>query len=485
MSFTIEIKLGRTDLLVQENTSCTLTLTNTTNSRVEALHPLPNPSQLTFRVTHIKTGVDTFFRPEPREFDDPQKIAFEARQADRVVVSLLSKIKLPAPGEYEIAAIWIWGAGAPAESNAIRVKVSAFTPRNLVLYHADYPVFTAATLNAATDPPTLLRAAIRLVPGGGFERLDSLGAVNLRTAAVLSDGPNQTVLPGDWAAWLEGDQLHALHFDPDLGATKPRKAGLPSAAFRIVPPLFSGVPGDEGGHPTGAALLLGIDPRGGASLHTVALAPDEAPKLFVSTALPGPAPGWVESRATSEGVRFVVYARDEDGRVTLNIRAWPDKPEGAHATPKRLAEWPAARLVGGSLIIDPDDVFRGVVVFWDTSAAKPVLTIVNWLAMPGGKYEELTRRTIEHDSDSGITTSVIRLFQSGFFAVLLRSEGRRWTLWDPIRGLSKLPPPLDITPLPLELAHIKSDQPIVVAGTIETGVQFLRPDGSVLKFTPK
>jgi hypothetical protein len=102
MPFSIQIKLATTLLLMQQNTVCTLIIRNLEDAPSEALHPSLNPWSLTFRVTDIKTGIETLYRPDRTPFDQENLIAFGPRQTDESVVPLLMKASFPAPGEYEI-----------------------------------------------------------------------------------------------------------------------------------------------------------------------------------------------------------------------------------------------------------------------------------------------------------------------------------------------------------------------------------------------
>lgn len=483
MPFTIQIKLASNELLVQQNTDCLLILANVGADRDEASHPGTSPWSLAFRVTEIKTGIDTFYQPERKPFDQDQKVAFKAGQVDQVVVPLLMKVSFPGPGEYEISAIWTWGAAKPAESNAVRVKIQPFTPRNLSLNRVEYPAFSAAVLNAATDPPVLLRAAITLLPGRGVERLDPVAPVNLRTTGVLSQGPNQEIMTGEWMAWIDGKKLSAAYVDSSTGASPVRSVAIGEGDHQIVAPLFCAAPPDDGSRPNGAGLLS-IVANGRATLQVFNLTP-AAIQGGPSAPLPA-SPLWIESRALSTGRRFVCYCiADSNKKLALYCMPWPGEPNFKPGAAVKLCEWSNMEFAGGTLIVDREDQMLGGLVMWNLSTRPPTLEFIYWKASTAGHYEESTCRQIQYSHDDGLSRAIVRVFQSGFFAALLRDRSGRAMVWDPIHGETKLLPPMDTSPLPLDLSMIKTDEPILVSGTIATGLKFLRTDGSVLKFKPK
>ena len=483
MPFTIQIKLASNELLVQQNTDCLLILTNVGSGKDEASHPGTSPWSLVFRVTEIKTGIDSFFKPERKPFDQDRKIAFNAGQADQVVVPLLMKASFPGPGEYEVSALWSWGPAKPAESNAVRVKIHPFTARNLSLNRVEYAAFSAAVLNVATDPPVLLRAGITLLPGGGVQRLDPVAPVNLRTVGVLSQGPNQTIMTGEWMAWIDGKKLSAAYVDSTTGSSAVRSVAIGEGDYQIVAPLYCAAPPDDGSRPTGAGLLS-ITATGRAVLQAFNLTP-AAIQPGASATLASP-PLWIESRVLSSGRRFVCYCTAEANRkLALYCMPWPGEPNFKPGAAVKLCEWSNMEFVGGTLIIDQEDQFLGGLLMWNMSNRGPTLEFINWKAVPAGHYEELTRRQIQYSHDAGISRAIVRLFQSGFFAALLKDNSGRWMVWDPIHGETRIAPPLDTSPLPLDLAMIKTDEPILVSGTIGSGLKFSRTDGTVLKFKPK
>lgn len=465
---------------MQQNTDCTLILTNVGNQPDDALHPNTNPWTLAFRVTEVKTGIETLYQPKRSPFDEERKIAFKGGEADQVAVPLLMKVSLPSPVEYEISAIWMWGTAKPAESNAVRVKILPFTPRNLTLFRSEYPAFSASVLNVAVDPPIILRARLRLQPGGGVERLDPIAPGTLKTAAVLSEGPNQTIVSGDWAAWLDGRRLVAAHIDA-LGSTSPaRSAELPEGDWQIVTPLSTEPPPEDGSRPAGSALLLRTLDRKASvlvcSLNEAAVRPGPVAHL------PG-IPLWTRALTLSDGRQLLLFCTQESQKLRLHCCPWP----ATQAKPPEvvtLAEWPDAEFAGAGAMLDADDNLQGGLLVWK-KAKPPTLEFVNWQATPKGNYRELTVRQIGYDYDHGVSRSIVRVFQSGFFAALIRGNDGHYVLWDPIHGQSVLVGPMERTPLPLDLSKIKSDEPVLLSGAVATGIRFLRPDGSPLKFAPK
>jgi len=188
---------------------------------------------------------------------------------------------------------------------------------------------------------------------------------------ALSSSPSGVPFSERWAAWISGDQVHALfyaHGDLKLTLVAPPFL-LPNGALapRFVRPLLAEPAPYEGGRPRcalgmlaanalggkdfylfeldrdGAATWVALVPMAGAVVTGFALAPTERDRLFAFVLVSG---GWVHVIAVSApwdggppGAPSEWHVEAADGFLVGDLRARPDGSVRMGLVLRRGAEW--------------------------------------------------------------------------------------------------------------------------------------------------
>jgi hypothetical protein len=358
----------------------------------------------------------------------------------------------------------------------VRVRLGRTTPRNLTLDGSAKPVFSACWTNLAADKPQLLRMRIDLTRQGGIASLTPLGPATLQTRAVLSTTLNRGFAAAQWIAWIEDRKLAALPFVEEAGPGPAKLLDLPGDRHELVAPLFC----DPGGpDAAGAALVcLGNRDQAGAQVLLVtraALVPG------ARLAIPGEFPSWLASHVNSKGVRRLLFLQQQPGdKLSLFACAWPGyaDPPGP---PRKLATWDGAYVAAASFI-DYDDNIIGVVCRWTGNPQARRLVADMWRLDAAERVTQVPAGDLGYDFALGLTAATARLASTGHWGVLLRSRQGDWRYYDPIVKLKAPPAPWDQTRLPIDLAFYKQDEPVFLCGQENMGLQFIKLDGSPLRF---
>src|SRR5258706_8260080 len=271
MPLDVTFKITRTELLVQENPICQLTLANSGKTTVNILNPSFNPHMPILRIIELRTGIETF-QQAPIPFTGDYVTPLAAGQQIQAVFSLLSKGRLGMPGDYEISCNLHYVQGKKVESNAVKVSIRPVTAKNLSLVFVQggwAPVQYGVCVNIAADPPQIAQYCFNPLVKGGIADAQTVVKTTMRAAPVAAAPPNKSVSHSHWIGWVEDKTVCFTHFDASLGALGVSKWNPNDVEAEIVASMHTDVVADPQVRPAGAALDWVGDPNGNASSFQV------------------------------------------------------------------------------------------------------------------------------------------------------------------------------------------------------------------------
>ncbi len=266
MPIDVQLAISQTDLLVQQNPSCTITVTNKGPGDAIVQTPLTDKVVLGMKVTDVKTGIEV---PRWREPGLRPPMDRTVKQGDSLKDTFLLQTvaHIHALGEFDVAAL-IKNNGKIIESNTVRVKTSPVTPRaqSLVSVNgAQSAIKYGVSVNRVADPPALVRHKFEIVNDGGAMNAWPLAPVPPNTVARISACANRSVTHAHWIAWIEGDALRCQHVAVAGAATAPQALTLPAPGATIVAPLSIDPGGRNPAPMPGRALLWFPGLQGGCA----------------------------------------------------------------------------------------------------------------------------------------------------------------------------------------------------------------------------
>ncbi|HEX7901278.1 MAG TPA: hypothetical protein VF950_26200 [Planctomycetota bacterium] len=471
MALDVKLAFQRTDLLYQEDSAFTLTLTNAGADPLKVTDPTRVDTTLAIKVIHVKSGVERLYS-HPREGKQPapRELPLASKKSLTATLSL-QWIAYLSPGEYDVSAVYPYNGGAlTAESAPVRIKIAPTTPRNFVLDSVQLDAPVGFWVDLGQDPPQIVRTRFDIQLGGQVRQLLRVAKGGLRTLPVPSRSPNGVWVDGHWAGWLEGGELHVAHVDPELGTSASQKLALPAGDATIVHPLYTDPPAKPGVRPGGALLLkLSTPGRDGFRLVPVTLASD---RVTAGTALdlPGPAPSWIASFAASDKRRVVLYAQEKGGQVALSTVPWTGGP------PRELGTF-KGELAGAAVTAAIDaDLLRGTLITRLGLAEHGALERSDFELGPKGEFTPKPMGRIPAPGDDHFTEALPRVSRSGAVAALLRDQKGQRHLYDGTAA-TLLPDPYKTSPYPLDVAFKGEDQPVLLAAFKDAGFRIVLPNG--------
>jgi hypothetical protein len=489
MALNVEFKIDKTDFLIQESPPCLLRLTNTGIKPLQVLHPAQGFSFPVIRVVNLKTGAETLCRRPLPHMPREQAVPLAPRQSFEFGFELLEQAVLPAPGAYELSVLYEYDGGAgKAESAPVRVNVRPNTARNLmlvsangspstVLYGASVNVASSASETPAPPPPEIVRSSFSVVRGGGVDQVQVVTRAEISSIPVLSEPPQGEPVESHWVAWLAGDELHCLHFDPDHGATPARMVKLRGVDPEIVPPLYTAPVRNPDVRPNGGVLVCLSNPEGTACrLQRINLTPQDA-GLGRAVDIAGPRPVWLKSHTRSTGIRLVTYIQATGQVASLWSVVWPDPTTGS-TPPRKRAEWPGEFVAAGSTLMD-NDAMAGAVLMWAEENGQRKLKLRCWRTVNRGELETGPDIDIPWEEEDRVERAQVRVNADGDAAVLLRKPDAGWQLFFegklvPVQGA------FASTSLPIEVVFLDAVQPMLLCAEQDLGFKLLMPDGRPL-----
>jgi len=482
MSLKIEFAIGKTTLLCQESPACKLLITNTGRDPVVLAPPVDNPDVPILRVTELKTGIETLHHGHPPHLGTVYApLPGEKKIEHEFPFTTVAEILLPA--NYDVSALVPYDGGLKrAESNTVHIRIIPVTPRDLALayvYDGWSAVQYGVCVNAASDPPQIVRHQFHIMTGGGVKDARPVANAHLRAAPAISTTPNLDVSHAHWIAWLEDGALAFIHFDAETGSSPTGKWKPSEPEFAIIHPLASESLTQPGVFPPGAALLWVSDAARHLSVFQVVdFKADIKAAPGARWDAGGTRPAWMTNLFPSDGRRLVAYVHDAPaGSATLYLRPWP-RP-GAPIEPSRLASWPGNCCGGGTLMLD-DNTICGATLVRGPKRDGAKLQLIAWKVAPDGRFAEQERRNIPWGYDEPVSRAVIRLGPSGLPAALVANSSGNWSYFNPDGELKPLPAGLANSRLPLDLAFSGAADVVIIAGQVAQGFKVMKDDGEPL-----
>lgn len=484
MPLTVELKIPRPDLLVQENPACQLVITHAGGPAHQVPDLVFNPHIPALRIVDVKTGLETIRQPKPPLGAEKQRTLAPGGTLKSEFL-LGSRVEFTVPGEFDVSAIVHYDVTKAAESAPVRVTVRTVAPKSLsiVTVQGGYaPVQYGFSINASEDPPQIVRHLFDVATDGGVHDARSVAPAHLRAVPVPSAPANRTVAHTHWVAWSEANTIYATHFDPAAGASPVKRWRIPTAAAELVHPLHIDKLTDAVKRPAGAALVRLSDGLADASeLQVLLLTAGDNPDPRARAPLPGPAPLWMMSHERADGVRFVTYIQAAAAGPMLSYTRWPDQLV-ASDPPRRLEQWGGqnAAFVAAGATMGRDSTLFGATLLVHNPQTNPTYSLAPWSIDPKGQFTAAPLREVAGPGATPVAAAVVRVGPTGAPAALLRDHTGVWSVYDPRTGLKPAPTMLLTTRFPLDLAFLREAEPVLIAGVPMGGYEIYQLNGDHL-----
>jgi hypothetical protein len=487
MSLALEFTVAKTDLVFGESPICDLVVRNDGLKPIDVVHPEEEGSVPVFRLIQAGSGQEKLFRGlvEPRDAPIPESLDPGATMEAQF--RLLDRIPVPIPGVYTLSVIYEDSTGkVRVESDPIKLQVRMLTVRGLHLPDTAGASLTGVCANVASDPPDLVLADLLIGPDGGLNRIELAGTIPPDGSPRVSVPANLASSLGSWIAWFEEKNLRFVHFDPRDGATSAGKLALGSIDSSIVPPLHI-EPGTNYGDRKEGTVVVWSNEGKGSILQLVRLEP--AGKKAKATpdarfVIPAPRPPWAWSHMRSKGNPFIVFVREEKGKLVLYGTPWPT-PQLSSMPERKLLEWEGERVVATSTL-GFDDFIHGAVMVWATTTdGARELVIHPWTVEPQGKTEAGEPIRIPWGPTTAIADVHMRVSESGTPAVLLRTTDQDWQLFRAPDQMRPVAIPYGSRDRRPRITFLDDDEVVLVCPDPVYGLVVKKPDGSDLPEEPR
>ncbi len=455
----VELRIEKGEVACRENPLCEVVLTNAGEGRVSIPHPQFQRRFPAFRILDRASGAETLHEPAPVG-PIPELFAFlEPHASVRLSCGLLDRVPALSPGDYEVSAVVPSDGPRRSESEFVRLKVRAVNPRNLALDTLATACPVGVWVNAAADPPEIVRSLFRALPGGGVSEIRALAKATLRARPAISLPTKGKDRCHHWIAWVEGRKVKFLFAPESEPPSEPREIALPGPRVEIAPPLFS----------EGAAIVWTGDEESGA-LATLRLGP-EGGEVATIEKLAGAAPLWMTNHVRSNGARTLALARATPSEVALEFVPWTNREIGK---PARAAAWPGRFLAAGSTL-GYDDAVHGALLLLHVESGKLRLEIVRWESDPRGKFAEIDRSPVEWNERMPLSEAGVFVNDDGTVAALLRTAEGAWLLhW---AGTTRPAPACPFTPAAI---FTPGGEPVLILPESGTGYRMVLATGKPL-----
>jgi hypothetical protein len=486
MTLKLDLTVTEPRLLYQQDTHCVARLGNAGVVPVEVGIPPLDRTLPIVHVFNVQTGAEDEYRRKGRSRTMPLGPGAMAPGA-----SLDSEFRLLAivpqlpPGYYDIRVIWEYnGGGRRAESQFVRVQVLGTTPKSLKLVEAvggrgGYKFGVSVNLSGDPDePPRILRSSFALMTNGGVEDVLPVSECSLSCRPVMSAPAVGEPLRSHWIAWVDGQTVHYVHVDDNLGVGDQQSFPLPSSAMEIVPPLY-GAPVESPSVSAPGGILLYQGAVGGPefSLHSVWLTHEQA-KGLGAVNLPGPKPLWIMSHVRSSNQWLVTYLQTDGAQLSLCLASWPGI-QSSLPGPIPLADWPGELICAGATM-GKDDLIMGGLLMWKMREdGLRRLVLMSWKVSPDNACDS-QEQVIDWRPDAPVREARIGIRDDGQAAALIMNEDGTWQAFDG-EGVQPVPGDLRKSKQPLELGFMNGiGKPVLIAGTVGLGFKVVGLDGSPL-----
>jgi len=486
MALVLKLVIEGTVLLYQQDTTCTVTLSNSGPGLVKLMLPKMDPTMPIVRVVNVQTGAEerhhrsrkgVKVRDEPLEL--PAKDSLEAE------FSLWEIVPELAPGEYEISVIWEYNNGeATAESNGVRIKVLPSTPKNLYRVNAvggRSGVSFGVWVDVASDPPRIFRGSFSLMNGGGLDEISTVCNAKVTSSPVLSAPAGRTPLQSHWIAWKDGSTLNYTHVDDEMGVLRSKETPLPEGEVEIVAPLYSDQVRDATERPDGGVLLCQSAPGGATfQLQTIVLTPKRARSLGVAS-LPGTRPRWMTSLFRSSEERWITYLQVDASRISLSMAPWPGEKDKKYPGPTHLTDWTGGFLAAHATLDGENTIHGGILIWKAMEDESRKLVLIPWAVSSTNAFALREEHVIDWEPAVSIREARIAVSDNGIPAALLCDEEENWHTYDGKGKVLPAPPAFQKSKQPLELGFLNGGgEPLLICGTVLMGFKIIRFDGSPL-----
>ena len=406
MSLKVELQIEKPVLLLQENCLIRVAITNDGREPVLALAPPRCYTLPGIKVVNTKTGWEKLFRKEKNLFSREEPEAIPPGQTLFAQYPIFDLVVFPAPGDYELSAMWEWDNGqGKAYSEPVALTVAETRPVFVSLESAAGSpsiLQPGVWVNAVGEKASLCRV---IVEGGRKPRLGgiaTLGELNTVTAKpALSVPAAGGLTSSQWAAWFERDTLRigqiVANPDPALTMTELLLSPVPKL---LVPPLnhVEGPRGIEGRFFLWQGTPDGLTSR----FQAVTIGTRGEPEASANAPLTGAQPNWVEAAFLKDG-RARTYAlaklqtpaeakavppdtaSKQPGSVGLLGVEWgaDNQPTGAAQT---LGKWEGEALAGALLIADDGVVYGAALIYGPGPAPDRKLFLQPWSHAADGAF---------------------------------------------------------------------------------------------------
>ncbi|MEZ4336154.1 MAG: hypothetical protein R3B82_05960 [Sandaracinaceae bacterium] len=266
---------------------------------------------------------------------------------------LLHWIGALGPGTYAVRA-QLEADGHALRSSTVPLEVAPLDARRVQLLGTDAApgdMTYALVTNAEPDGSLALLSWLHQLDFEGH-----LTAAAMQRLGPVGPGATGSVsraglpYPGQWVAWVEGDQLRGFY--QMQGRVVAPLSGVLSSPAEIIGPVLTELEGCDGSAPPRAEVLMFAPGRA----FVACIAPDGSVTEGASWSLDGTLE-WGEATLPASNVReaFVALARggDTDAPALEVVRLRWDADQTPEP-PRSIAKRPPGRVIGGDAILGPE-----------------------------------------------------------------------------------------------------------------------------------
>lgn len=480
MAVTVQLRLNPTQLSYQEPVTCEAELSNRTTTPLRQLnlgHERDLPALL---LSDLRSGVTTKHVRLLREQVAPTAATVVPNGVAGRSFPLSEVLQFPAPGAYELQALYTWDGGAAhAISAPVRVDIRPVDPLSMTIAPlgggASLTSFAAFVGRVSTGQDELELRLATLSTLNKPRVTNSVAVCPLKTLITpCLSVPANTDAGLQWLAWVDNDRLYCL---PHLNGstTEPQVIRLPGPNFKLIPPLLLQPNRPQARIPGAVALLF----QPTADETGCRLLPIDIQVAAKGESLPLPAvtleklnPTWAQTAYLSDMSRHTFFVtRGPKRGISLHVSRW--SPRQPPAAPAALASFDA-RLLAGDVLVTSTDWVRGVFLVQLNSLAPDECAMIQWIYGKRGTFDSADPIVINFPRSAEIAEAVVRVNEVGAAYGLLRSFDSRlaWRFVQPDGTTS--PAPATVR-RPADVMFRYGGDPTIIYADPGRGFQFAKP----------
>jgi hypothetical protein len=436
MTIKFTIDFPRTDLVVGEDLMITLSVNNASGQAVTISDPvvsnewpqfrvkdLKDNTEKTYRVLDMAKGQHGFVTPLP-----DRKTTIEPSQTLNTTTLLLSRVRIPSAGKYEITAI-LQANASQVSSNSVTVTVHPLRVESLILmgqHSGTGPVRNILYSSRYSDRTALLAGSLTADAHGELQIMPALRLTDeasplFPTASVTK---NQLVWPAQWFVWMTGDQLKAMYLMQWKTAVSPGRHEFGGGTADLIGPALLDLENAKGLEPAPAIVALWEPGKEKARLAIGTLTEAASLKIGPSIDMETGKLAWSRATYLSNGLRLYALAIERGGETHLEIVT--GMAGDASLRRMQIARWEGV-CIGSGTSLDKADALSGATITRNEQKKGEVAyTLHAWHCDSKGMPGPVRSIPIEGHHSRQLVQAFVDVNSAGDAVALLKADDGQW-----------------------------------------------------------